>query len=460
MKPNQSFSIELPIKNTLKQFYLLIIFIVLSNNKTFAQGNLPFDPRGCGLNCTANDVDVTAAQLYSDAAGTTKLSGVCTPGTNVTAYLGITFKNNSNANRGVIALAADVYFNGAFSSVLKYCPSLSLSGSQTKVFIIPTAITWVCGESIELRNILGGWDTGNAPYPCPTTCSGIIASKCDGTVGNITVTTPPTALFTPTCASAPSLRTMVFTNNSTGGPATGLSYVWNFGDGSPTVTTVSPTHTFPGVGPYNVSLTTTNSVGSDTETIAVNLTPCSIQPVKLISFEGRSSLFGNEITWKTSSQENFSHFEIERSNDAKAFENISKIEGTPNSAELNKYSFTDRNSQKIFSNYYRLKMMDLDGKYEYSKVIFIRNTESEITIGEFYPNPSTENEALIIINTNESKLWTITSFNILGEMLTTENKLINPGENKINVNLKSNYKGLIIFKFENGSNIQYRKMLR
>lgn len=44
----------------------------------------------------------------------------------------------------------------------------------------------------------------------------------------------------------------------------GTTYSWNFGDGSNTVTTTSPQHTFSQAGTFNVCLTATNSIGSST----------------------------------------------------------------------------------------------------------------------------------------------------------------------------------------------------
>ena len=210
-----------------KKLFLLIINVVIIGAEILGQGNLPFDPRGCSLNCTANDVDVTGAQLYSDAAGTTPLTSACTSGSTVIAYLGITFLNNSNANRGVTALATDIYFNGVFNQAIKYCPSLILSGGQTKVFIIPVPISWVCGEAIELRNIFGGWNVGGSLTACPSVCKDIIASKCNDTISTITVLTPPTALFSFSCATPITNSRVSFVNNSTGGPAANLSFVWN-----------------------------------------------------------------------------------------------------------------------------------------------------------------------------------------------------------------------------------------
>lgn len=52
----------------------------------------------------------------------------------------------------------------------------------------------------------------------------------------------------------------------------GTTYSWNFGDGSATTSQTSPNHTYAQNGSYNVCLTATNSVGSSTYCITVNVT--------------------------------------------------------------------------------------------------------------------------------------------------------------------------------------------
>ncbi len=75
-----------------------------------------------------------------------------------------------------------------------------------------------------------------------------------------------------------------FTNNSTGG----TTYSWDFGDGSPTVGTTSPTHTYAGSGPYNVKLTVTGSSCSKDTTIPVTV---RIKPI--LSFSALTSVCAN-----------------------------------------------------------------------------------------------------------------------------------------------------------------------
>jgi PKD repeat protein len=70
----------------------------------------------------------------------------------------------------------------------------------------------------------------------------------------------PTAAFTHTFAAVG--LPVNFTNLTIGTPP--ISYTWDFGDGSPITTTVSPSHTYLMTGTFTVTLTATNEMGSDT----------------------------------------------------------------------------------------------------------------------------------------------------------------------------------------------------
>ena len=63
--------------------------------------------------------------------------------------------------------------------------------------------------------------------------------------------------------------TTVFTNTSTG---SGLSFTWNFGDSSPIGTNPNPYHAYVLTGVYTVTMTATNSLGSDVATGLVEIT--------------------------------------------------------------------------------------------------------------------------------------------------------------------------------------------
>jgi hypothetical protein len=89
------------------------------------------------------------------------------------------------------------------------------------------------------------------------------------------VVTPPMASFTHDGPVAVG-ETAVFSNTSTGD---NLSYVWSFGDGQ-TGTQASPSHIYSQAGTYTVTLTATNSAGSDQFTDTIQVTEPTEPPVE------------------------------------------------------------------------------------------------------------------------------------------------------------------------------------
>lgn len=113
--------------------------------------------------------------------------------------------------------------------------------------------------------------------------------------------------------------------------------------------------------------------------------PNSPLPITLITFKANAGNNVVSLTWSTSSEENFDKFVIQRSLDGKTFDAIGEVNGAGNSKTLLNYSFEDAGAL-IGKNYYRLKSVDLDGKFEYSGVISATlDVSKEIVM---YPNPS------------------------------------------------------------------------
>ncbi len=95
----------------------------------------------------------------------------------------------------------------------------------------------------------------------------------------------------------------------------------------------------------------------------------STLPVELLSFEGKRQNSGVLLTWKTVNEVNTSHYEVQRSSNARDYEAIGNIKSFGLTGNGNNYSIIDNKAGSI--NYYRLKIIDNDGKYNYSKIISV-----------------------------------------------------------------------------------------
>lgn len=107
-------------------------------------------------------------------------------------------------------------------------------------------------------------------------------------------------------------------------------------------------------------------------------------PLRMVDFTVSSEKAQVVLSWKTANEVNTSYFVIERSSAGAAYEKIGQVTSV-NSVAGSNYSFADQYPQTGVS-YYRLKQVDADGKWEYSKILTVnRTTSSSITL---LPNPA------------------------------------------------------------------------
>jgi hypothetical protein len=114
---------------------------------------------------------------------------------------------------------------------------------------------------------------------------------------------------------------------------------------------------------------------------------CSILPVTWLSFSGKTSGSIVELRWQTATEQRSSHFLVERSLDLSNWTTIGSVMAAGNSDLISGYSFKDSSVQNDM-NYYRLKQVDIDKRYTYSKTIKVYGTIVEAI--SILPNPFVE----------------------------------------------------------------------
>jgi len=175
---------------------------------------------------------------------------------------------------------------------------------------------------------------------------------------------------------------------------------------------------------YSKLATCFNPAGSGTPMIEDGC----LLPVTLLSFTGILTKYGAELSWTTGNEINSSRFEIERSNNGHSFSRVGVVYARGSSNAATAYQFTDNNITKGL-NYYRLKMIDKDGKYAYSGIVLIRFSAAGALV--VYPNPATN--VLFIESTEDTELWLT---NMAG--IKIRKTTVKTGLNKIDVSNISN----------------------
>jgi hypothetical protein len=179
---------------------------------------------------------------------------------------------------------------------------------------------------------------------------------------------------------------------------------------------------------------------------------CGALPVTWLDFTGQFAKNNVILNWKTASEQNNTGFDVERSADGRSWSKIGFIPGKINSAALTPYSYTDLSPLKGLS-YYRLKQIDLDNKFSYSRIVQINGlTTDEASI---WPNPVT-NMLNIGINEryrNEKVYLTVTDMK--GTVLVS--RTVTHGNSAISTAAWS--KALYVVTLRSGGNIIMTKKI-
>jgi hypothetical protein len=114
--------------------------------------------------------------------------------------------------------------------------------------------------------------------------------------------------------------------------------------------------------------------------------PLGPLPIELLSFTGRELNDFHILDWSTSMETNSSHFVIEHSINSIKFNELGMQNAAGNSSTERRYTFTNKNPN-LGNNFYRLKMVDQDGKYKYSNIVLLKVRKDNSTL-MVYPNPT------------------------------------------------------------------------
>lgn len=99
----------------------------------------------------------------------------------------------------------------------------------------------------------------------------------------------------------------------------------------------------------------------------------------LVDFNGQPGYNKVTIKWTTQNEINLKGFEVERSLESdKGFKMIAFVKASSERKNKKEYTYDDKEVFKSFQRtfYYRLKIMDNDGKFSYSKIILVTPTVS------------------------------------------------------------------------------------
>jgi hypothetical protein len=136
-----------------------------------------------------------------------------------------------------------------------------------------------------------------------------------------------------------------------------------------------------------------------------------VLPVKLTNFNAEA--IGNkvELVWETTWEKNSREFVVQRSSDLKEFGDIGRVAAAGAADGRRAYSFVDTDPLPG-ANYYRLRMVDKDDTYEYSKVkdVVVRSDQPTLLVAS---NPTTGDRIRVRVASVDVSALRLT--NIMGQ---------------------------------------------
>jgi hypothetical protein len=134
-------------------------------------------------------------------------------------------------------------------------------------------------------------------------------------------------------------------------------------------------------------------------------------PIKLLSFDAVKQNKSVYLSWETATEMNSSHFDVQTSRNGTDWQTIGTVAAAGNSNTARRYSFTHSTPGKGI-NYYRIKLVDLDAKFEFSPTKAISfSTSTSITVS---PNPTADK---VFITSGNSGTVELTIYSTEGRLV-------------------------------------------
>ncbi len=197
-------------------------------------------------------------------------------------------------------------------------------------------------------------------------------------------------------------------HDATGTSAPGGTKTWQFQYTTPNTISASPV--------FYVTINASNGNNSSSgDFIYARTFSATVLPVKWGDVFAKRITKGTvEVSWTTLTEINNSFFEIEKSINGFDWVLAGKVKGGGNQAVVNKYQFMDEEPM----TYYRIKQVDYNGKFDYSKVVSLEQVK-EI---DFTPIYDVHNKSIVLPNLDFNDVFLT---NLKGERMNLKTQVIN-----------------------------------
>lgn len=179
--------------------------------------------------------------------------------------------------------------------------------------------------------------------------------------------------------------------------------------------------------------------------------PPSALPIELVSF-GANCTSSNQVTisWSTATEQNASHYEVEKSRDGVYWSSVGEIPAAGNASQLLNYQLTDTDGINGVS-YYRLRQYDLNGNYEVFDPVSV-NCDGKAQGSQIitYPNPSDDGFYISLLTDTMEGNGQITIVDGSGRQVYDKEVIIHKGNTVFHIGYFDVEPGMYFIQVTNG----------
>jgi hypothetical protein len=182
-------------------------------------------------------------------------------------------------------------------------------------------------------------------------------------------------------------------------------------------------------------------------------------PVTLISFDAQKITTGVQLNWQTSFEKNSDYFVAERSVDGQLFVPVCQVKAQGNSSHLETYYCYD-SAPAAGTNYYRLKSVDFDGQFTYSKVVTLHYDQNPANSIILNPNPAQDDVKVVFTESfDKVEEVTIRITTLAGQLLQKEHRKVDPQSRELKLSTAHLTEGMYLVEVETQNRKYIQKLI-
>lgn len=216
---------------------------------------------------------------------------------------------------------------------------------------------------------------------------------------------------------------------------------------------------FNSVGTFTLNLSADKLSGCpatySVATINVSEAPLAVEFTSISAFKTKE---GVQVLWEVAQEVDVDYYQVESSDDGINFESIGWV-GPKKAGQSNQYAYLDK-SMRLGGQtiYYRVKEVDLDGKFEYSRLVSIVMDQN--TVMTILPNPAAHQADISISFEFESELSALELIDVNGRKVYEKSITLEKGENTLVIdNLEKQPRGYYLLRLQTSRGAVYTRLM-